>query len=163
MSFHDEPPYDPPHSNLPAPTDTSPPARTPRPSAETIKIIRSLDIRFPPNIATSERDREAQVLLLASDLRDIHPRLLQTAADEWVRTKAFMPKASELRNLCVGIKERSRSSDERVKIGSRVAAQYNERLAAEEEDKGIRWIYDAKADSLKLVPLSEYRAAQVAA
>ena len=114
-------------------------------------------MRFPPNFATSERDREAQVLLLASDLRDVHPRLLQAAADEWVRTKAFMPKASELRNMCAGIKERGKSEDERVEIGNRVAANYNARLASEPKEKGIRWIYDAKADSLKLVPLDEYR------
>ena len=157
MSFHDEPPQDPPYSNLPVQTDTSHQSRPPKPNADTLRIIRSLDMRFPPNFATSERDREAQVLLLASDLRDIHPRLLQAAADEWVRTKAFMPKASELRNLCATIKERGKGEDERAEIGNRVAANYNARLANEPKDKGIRWIYDAKADSLKLVPLDEYR------
>ncbi|KKW92667.1 hypothetical protein [Sphingobium chungbukense] len=52
----------------------------------------------------------------------------------------------------------SASDEDRVSIGQRVAANYNARLSMEPVDKGIRWIYDAKADSLKLVPLSEYRA-----
>lgn len=50
-----------------------------------------------------------------------------------------------------------RSDEDRIEIGHRVAATYNARLASEERDKGIRWIYDELADSLKLVPLAEYR------
>jgi len=49
------------------------------------------------------------------------------------------------------------ADEDRVAIGQRVAASYNARLAMEPVDKGIRWIYDANADSLKLVPFSEYR------
>lgn len=120
-------------------------------------------MRYPPNSSTSEEDRETQVLLLASDVADIHPNLLKAASAEWVRTKGFMPKASELRNLCAGLKHRNQDDDERVEIGNRVAENYNTRLAMEPKDKGIRWIYDAKADSLKLVPIDEYRAHQRAA
>jgi hypothetical protein len=53
-------------------------------------------VRFPPNAGTSERDREAKILLLASDVADIPTEHLLKACIEWVRTKAFMPKASEL-------------------------------------------------------------------
>ena len=156
MSYHDEPPA-PPHKNLPAQPGSSKASSMPKPSAETLSIIRLLDVRFPPNAGTSEEDRETQVLLLASDVADIRPSLLKAAATEWVRTKAFMPKASELRNLCSGLKHRNQDDDERVEIGNRVAENYNARLASEPRDKGIRWVYDAKADSLKLVPLAEYR------
>lgn len=128
-------------------------------------IIRLLDVRFPPNASISEQDRETQVLLLASDVAGIHPRLLDAVAQEWVRTKAFMPKASELHNMAAAMRQAAGSRDEgeRVEIGRRVAANYNARLAGEARDKGIRWIYDAKADSLRLVPIDEYRAMQVAA
>ena len=51
----------------------------------------------------------------------------------------------------------SAADEDRVAVGQRVAASYNARLAMEPVDKGIRWIYDANADSLKLVPISEYR------
>lgn len=162
MSYHDDPP-EPPRSNLPAQPGSSKASSMPKPSAETLSIIRLLDVRFPPNAGTSEEDRETQVLLLASDVADIHPNLLKAASAEWVRTKGFMPKASELRNLCAGLKHRNQDDDERVEIGNRVAENYNARLAMEPKDKGIRWIYDAKADSLKLVPIDEYRARQRAA
>jgi len=69
-------------------------------------LIRELDVRFPPSAVTSEEDREAQVLLLASDLGHVKFEWLTKAAMEWVRTKAFMPKASELINLSQEIRER---------------------------------------------------------
>lgn len=48
------------------------------------------------------------------------------------------------------------SHNERAEIGFRVAAQYNARLANEAEDKGIRWIYNPKDDSFRLVPIREW-------
>ena len=51
----------------------------------------------------------------------------------------------------------SAADEDRVAVGQRVAASYNARLAMEPVDKGIRWIYDAAADSLKLVPLADYQ------
>ncbi len=51
----------------------------------------------------------------------------------------------------------SAADEDRVAVGQRVATSYNARIAMEPVDKGIRWIYDANADSLKLVPLADYR------
>jgi len=153
---HVNPLFDRSPRNLPAPREPSRPSAMPQPSAETISIIRLLDVRFPPNNSTSEEDREAQVLLLASDVADIPAHLLRAAATEWVRTKAFMPKASELRNLA-GQARKGEEPDERVEVGRRVAENYNQRLACETPDKGIRWVYDEKSDSLKLKPLHELR------
>jgi len=141
--------------NLPAPTGGSQAKRLPKPSAETLNIIRSLDVRFPPSFGISEKDREAQVLLLASDVHDIPISLLDMAAREWVRTKSFMPKASELRNLAGDARRKAEDPDDRAAVGRRVAESYNERLAAEPTDKGIRWVYDEKSDTMKLVPLRD--------
>lgn len=118
-------------------------------------IIRLLDVRYPPNNATSEEDREAQVLLLASDVADVPADLLKMATNEWVRTKAFMPKASELRNLAGEVRRKGEDPNDRAVIGRRVADNYNQRLASQETDPGIRWVYDEKADQLKLVPLRD--------
>jgi len=66
-----------------------------------------------------------------------------------------MPKASELRNLAGEARRKDEDPNDRAAIGRRVAENYNQRLAAEPTDKGIRWVYDEKADTMKLVPLRE--------
>lgn len=124
------------------------------PSAATEEIIRELDIRFPPNATISEADRETQVLYLASDVADIPIERLRAAQREWVRTKAFMPKASELRNLAAAIAPPP--SDKSVT--QRIADEYNLRLEMEpdrEKRRTCRWVV-TKGGELKLVDKETY-------
>lgn len=153
--YYDEPPYEP--RNHLAPSGYSQPRERPRPSAETEAIIRELDIRFPPNATISEADRETQVLLLASDVADIPPKMLRIAAREWVRTKAFMPKASELRVLA----REALPAQTNQQAGATLAAKYNAAIEADPQRArhGLRWVYEPRTDHLKLVPLSELEGA----
>ncbi|MEV5031618.1 hypothetical protein MRBLMC3_000801 [Sphingobium sp. LMC3-1-1.1] len=119
-------------------------------------MIRELDVRFPPNATISEEDREARVLLLASDVADMIEDQLEAAVREWIRTKAFMPKASELRSLAGDLRQKALSDpDDLAAIGRRVAENYNTRLQG--EGKALRWVYNEKADTMHLVPLDEFR------
>ncbi len=152
---HDNQPFGLGPDNLPAHRGYSTQSSARPPSAETEEIVRELDIRFPPNSTIGEADREAQVLYLASDLSDIDPSRLRAAAKEWIRTKPYMPKASELRALCHTLGA-TQSLDERAEVGLRVARSYNARLAGEQKDKGIRWVYNRREDSLRLVPTREW-------
>lgn len=65
----------------------------------TTKIIADLGLRFPPASRQDEEGRAGLLALLAQDVADVPVSLLEGAAREWVRTKAWMPKAVELRNL----------------------------------------------------------------
>ena len=94
----------------PAPSPaTSPSSSKRRPSAATQRIIQELSFRFPPSSKTDIDDREALLALLCSDLIDVPTKYLELAAVEWARTKAWMPKASELINLSRNFLEKPRT------------------------------------------------------
>lgn len=126
----------------------------PRPSMATVEIIRGLDIRYPPNATVSEDDREAQILLLASDVADINPNLLRDASREWVRTKAFLPKASELRALAGQIRREASTASNRNPNSPenlrRLADEYN---MHPNHNPGLRWV--VKGTDLKVVPVRD--------
>lgn len=65
----------------------------------TKRLISELGLRYPPTSRQDEEGRAGLLALLTKDVADIPVSLLDGAVKEWTRTKAFMPKASELRNL----------------------------------------------------------------
>ena len=102
---------------------------------ETIaEIVAELGIRFQPPAAA---DREAfgrQLALLIEDLdaiEDVDAALLDRTAKEWARRKAFMPKASELRNLALALASADELRQRTAMTEGNAADRANARLAAE--------------------------------
>lgn len=63
------------------------------------RIIGELGLRYRPS-AQADLEAHAEALrLLAEDVHDVPPHLLEDAAKRWVRDSRFMPKASELVQL----------------------------------------------------------------
>jgi hypothetical protein len=62
-------------------------------------MVLELGLRFRPQTTDNQEEYAATVTLLAQDVADVPPHLLQQAIGEWVRTKRFLPRASELIEL----------------------------------------------------------------
>lgn len=66
------------------------------------RIIGELGLRYRPSVSADLEAHALAIKLLAEDVSDIPPHLLETAAKRWVREQRFMPKASELIALARG-------------------------------------------------------------
>lgn len=93
------------------------------PDRRIMKIATELGLRFRPLATADQEDHQAGVLLLARDLSDVDPAALQRAADEWVRTERFMPRASDLRALIRQIATPKASQQALVDQGNRYLAE----------------------------------------
>lgn len=71
--------------------------------AKTERLIGELGLRYRPSAAADLEEHAAGLALLASDVADIPPHILEQAVDRWVRASRFMPKASELVDLARSI------------------------------------------------------------
>lgn len=112
-----------------------PPLRKP-PSAAVQRIIAELGLRFRPSAQADLEEHAASLALLARDVADIPPDLLQEAAGRHALQSPFMPKASELIRLAQDVL-RGRGSGKEVDMAQRA----NERLRAE-GNFSIEWFYD---------------------
>lgn len=59
-------------------------------------MILEMGFRFRPSAADDVKVHTAKLEIMASDLADVPQAALDYAIREWIRTKQFMPKASEL-------------------------------------------------------------------
>lgn len=62
-------------------------------------MVLELGLRFRPQTTDNQEEYAATVTLLAQDLSDVPPHLLQQAIGEWIQTKKWLPRASELIEL----------------------------------------------------------------
>lgn len=91
------------------------------------RIIAELGLRYRP-IAATDLEAHAEALrLLAQDVFDIPPHLLETAAKTWVRENKFMPRASDLVALA---RERVTESIKGTEHGERHLQDHCDRLNA---------------------------------
>jgi hypothetical protein len=104
------------------------------------RMILELGMRYRPGVSAGPSDLEAhdaKLALLAADLADAPPKLLTRAIGEWVRTKAFLPKASELLNLIEGqVKQSAGTPTASTRVeGLRMAIpRWNQNLYRERPD-----------------------------
>src|SRR5687767_1904962 len=115
------------------------------PSAKTQRLIGELGLRYPPASQADLEQHAATLALLASDVADVNPDLLERAIEDHVRNSVYMPKAAE---LIAGAKqfEKSRGKPDLHAI----AAKHNSRLLGEGR-RDIQWV--VVGDELKLESL----------
>ena len=63
------------------------------------EIIAKLGLRYRPSGQADLHAHAEALKLLAEDVADVPPPLLDESAKQWARESRFMPKASELRDL----------------------------------------------------------------
>lgn len=66
-----------------------------------LAIISDLGLAMPPANSVDREAHAARIMLLAQDCADLPVEHLRTAAEEWRRTKPFLPRACELRDLAI--------------------------------------------------------------
>lgn len=110
------------------------------PSAETKRLIAMLGLRYPPSTKQDEAGRAGQLALLTDDVADIPPTMLDMAIRQWVKTKGFMPKASELFTLAHEFSERERLGQGEVRKGETTWDRANRALdAVNDPERLARW------------------------
>lgn len=140
-------------SNPPWNYSETPRQQSPLVPPEIRRIVADIGLRFP---ITSQTDSEAharRLALLASDLRDMPPDVLQQAVERYVRIpgKNFLPKASELVDIGKAIISERLKPENRGAYGSpEFLAQANARLTRND----VEWVYD-KAGNLQLRPIEK--------
>lgn len=71
----------------------------PKVPAKVREIILELGVRYRPSSPAEQQAHREKLEYLCEDLADIPPTNLKRAADDWVRTQRWLPKASELADL----------------------------------------------------------------
>lgn len=101
---------------------SEPPMRR-SPDPKIVKIISELGLRFRPLATADQEAHAAQVALLVQDLEGADPAKLSIAAQEWIRTERWMPKAADLLELIAKAKAKTNpNSPENLQ---RLADKYN--------------------------------------
>ncbi len=100
------------------------------------KLIGELGLRYRPTRSTDLEAHAAALALLARDLADVAPIALANAIEQWARSSAFMPKASELLAL---MHTHAANGTGRALAPGELAARMNARLAATGNPRGLRW------------------------
>lgn len=85
---------------------------------EIARIIADLCRRFPASSTVNPADEAQRAKLLAQDIADIPASILELGVRAWVRTKAFMPKAAELRTISYDADRALREERARVRTGN---------------------------------------------
>lgn len=110
-------------------------------------MIGELGLRYRPSAQADLEAHAAAIALLTCDVADIPIAHLERASQEWVRTKPFMPKASEL----VELARASVAPDETRR------AHWIERGNAGLAARGIfdaHWVYDKIANQYRIEPIA---------
>ena len=91
------------------------------------EIVAKLGLRYRPAGAAVLHAHAEALILLGEDLADVPHDLLDEAARRWARREKFMPRASELRELCRAVQaERTAGSE----IGARALQDHCDKLNA---------------------------------
>ncbi len=135
----------------PPSTCSVPPSRGRTIPKEVHRIVAELGLRYRPTYAADLEAHRARLALLAEDLADAPPALLEDAVREWARASRFMPTAAELVTLMRAALD---AADRQPPPASAsLAAAYNAARLTGRDD--LQWI--GTGDSLRLVPIAEAR------
>jgi hypothetical protein len=63
------------------------------------QVVGELGLRYPASHHIDPAAHAERLALLCEDLADVPIKALEWAADEWAKTSAFLPKASDIRAL----------------------------------------------------------------
>lgn len=111
-----------------------------------------LSLRYPPTNQADLDGRAGLLALLAEDLADMPPSLLERAIAIHVRNSPYMPKVSDLLHLAKGLLAAEQRTNN-VENARRIAAERNAKLDADQNSIGGRWVADRNG-SLSIVPKS---------
>lgn len=137
----------------PRSTSTAPAAPPRKPSAKTITLIGELGLRYSPSAQADREAHSAALALLTRDLADVPPSILAQAIDQWVRQSRFMPKASELVELCKAIVCRAMPEPQPSGHLSLYAIDREEHIrrsaarSQREVEEAIAWVRRVKLDN----------------
>lgn len=109
-------------------TSADKPSENLQPSAKTKLIIADLGLRYRP---ANQADLESQahlLALLAIDVADVEPIILDQAARQWAKNSPFLPKASDLRALAEKIVKRQTDDRRATTQGENPYDRANEKL-----------------------------------
>ena len=112
-----------------------------------MEMVGELGLRYPPGAQADMEAHKGRLALLARDLADVPWKLLRRAVDDWAQRSPYLPKASDLIDMCKGyVTERQTmtASD----IGTRVQ-QLNSHLGTKPRGREIEW-YVASDGTAKL-------------
>lgn len=99
------------------------------------RMVGELGLRYRPSAQADLEAHAASIALLALDLADVPPHLLEQAIAKHVRTSHFMPKASEL----IALAQQAMGVPTAIRHDQSVADKYNETMSPEGRAKGLSW------------------------
>lgn len=103
----------------------------------------------------SINDYQRMLKLLGEDIATVPAEQAERAADHWIKTSSYMPKAADIHRLA-----RNMATAGEAGQANRLLDQATRRNAEMDADpsvrQDIRWVQDGLG--LRLVPMSEYRA-----
>lgn len=67
-----------------------------------MEMVGELGLRYPPAASTDMEAHKGRLALLSRDLSDVPWKLLRRAVDEWAQKSPYLPKASDLIEMCKG-------------------------------------------------------------
>lgn len=103
-------------------------------------LISELGLRYRPTSQTDIEAHSATLALLARDLAEMPPALLDGAIARWAQSRPFLPKACEL----IAIARDLLPAPERDPPGRAISDRYNDRIVAEGAGhRPLRWREDA--------------------
>ena len=124
------------------------------------KIVSELGLRYRPSAQADLGAHAAALALLASDLADLPPHLLERAARDWAVRSPYLPKASDLAAMCremMAPAQAPRSRDDWLRAK---ADEYNRELAATGRSDAMLWVVDGAG--MRLVDPKYYTQEQAA-
>lgn len=147
-----------PGQTLPS-TSTSKPKQNSRQVPARIKdAVSKIGLRYRPTSQTDLAAHTAMLALLASDLADLPPDLLDRAIEDWAVRSPYMPKAYDLVQLAKGYLDKpSKPSAATPNDWETKAHAANDALGARQDGRrDIRWV--ATHEGIELQFDQSYRA-----
>lgn len=94
-------------TRIPSSTCSPQPERPERPRIPPIilELVTELGLRYLPSSQADKQAHAARVGLLAQDVADVNPLKLRLAIAHWVKSRPYLPKASELRLIAESLEE----------------------------------------------------------
>lgn len=114
------------------------------------EIIGKLGLRYRPSGAADLEAHAEAIKLLAEDVADVPPPLLDEAAKRWAREQRFMPRASELREMARKVQsDRIQGTDA---AGQQLQAHCDSLNSLRwVQAKGIRYVVGRDAEGRRMV------------
>lgn len=119
-------------------------------------LISTLGLRYAPSAKDDMQAHAARIALLAEDMAEARPDILEEAISRWVGFKPYLPKASELIAIMTAILEKRQAAPQREDLQDQVArlnalpfaAMLNRRyfLNYRMEDGEKSWFIDHRED-----------------